>query len=104
MAWILDLDGVVWLGDEPIPGASDAVAALRDRGEKVLFVSNNSSAPIDSYLAKLAFIGVPAEADDLLTSAQAAATLLAPGQSALVCAGPGVDEALHQHGVHIVRE
>ena len=104
MAWILDLDGVVWLGDEPIAGASDAVAALRDRGEQVLFVSNNSSAPIDSYLAKLAFVGVPVEADDLLTSAQAAATLLAPGQTALVCAGPGVDEALHHRGVHTVRE
>ena len=80
MAWILDLDGVVWLGDEPIPGASDAVAALRDRGEQVLFVSNNSSAPIDSYLAKLAFIGVPAEADDLLRDAE---TFLSLAEEAL---------------------
>ena len=35
MAWILDLDGVLWLGDEPIPGSADAVASLRDRGERV---------------------------------------------------------------------
>ena len=70
----------------------------------MLFVSNNSSARVETYLAKLAFIGVPAEADDLLTSAQAAATLLAPGQTALVCAGPGVEEALHLRGVRSVRE
>ena len=104
MTWILDLDGVLWLGDEPIPGSADAVAALRARGERVLFVSNNSSARVETYLAKLAFIGVPAVADDLLTSAQAAATLLAPGQTALVCAGPGVEEALHQRGVRTLRE
>lgn len=104
MAWILDLDGVLWLGDEPIPGSADAVAALRAKGERVLFVSNNSSAPVETYLAKLSFIGVPVEAGDLVTSAQAAATLLTPGQTALVCAGPGVDEALHQRGVQTLRE
>ena len=42
MAWALDLDGVVWLGTEGIPGAADSVAALQDAGETVLFVTNNS--------------------------------------------------------------
>src|SRR5947209_4984433 len=104
MAWILDLDGVLWLGDEPIPGSADAIAALRERGETVLFVSNNSSSPISDYLAKLERVAVPTGADDLLTSAMAAATLLEPGQTALVCAGPGVEEALQHRGVHTVRE
>ena len=100
MAWILDLDGVVWLGDEPIAGAAQAVARLRVRGDRVLLVSNNSSARVDDYLAKLERVGVPTGGADLVTSGQAAATLLEPGQTALVCAGPGVEEALHGRGVH----
>src|SRR5438309_7511436 len=103
MAWILDLDGVLWLGDEPIPGSAAAVARLREGGEQVLFVSNNSSARVGEYLAKLGRVGVPAEADDLVTSGQAAAALVEPGLTALVCGGPGVEEALAGRGVHTVR-
>ena len=103
MAWILDLDGVVWLSDEPIPGAADAIARLRARGDRVLFVSNNSSARVGDYLAKLQRVGVPSESADLVTSAQAAATLLEPGQTVLVCAGPGVEEALEARDVRMVR-
>ena len=103
MAWILDLDGVLWLSDEPIPGSADAVARLRDRGERVLFVSNNSSAKVADYLAKLERVGVPTDAADLVTSAQAAATLLEPEQTALVCAGAGVEEALEARNVRTVR-
>jgi 4-nitrophenyl phosphatase len=103
MAWILDLDGVLWLSDDAIPGSADAVARLRARGDRVLFVSNNSSAPVGDYLAKLDRVGVPTESADLVTSAQAAATLLEPGQTALACAGPGVEEALKARGVRAVR-
>ena len=104
MTWILDLDGVVWLGAAPIPGAVDAVRRLRDAGERVLFLTNNSSAPIGDYVAKLVGLGIPADAGDVLTSAQAAARLLEPGMTALVCAGPGVDEALRARGVATVRD
>jgi HAD superfamily hydrolase (TIGR01450 family) len=104
MAWILDLDGVLWLSDDAIPGSADAIARLRARGDRVLFVSNNSSARVDEYLAKLERVGVPTESVDLVTSGQAAATLLAPGQTALVCAGPGVEEALEAREVHTVRD
>ncbi|HEY4398565.1 MAG TPA: hypothetical protein VGO28_12915, partial [Acidimicrobiia bacterium] len=41
-----DLDGVVWRGEEPIPGAATAISALRDAGFRVAFVSNNSSQPV----------------------------------------------------------
>ena len=45
MAWVLDLDGVVWRGRPAIPGAAEAVARLRAAGERVLFVTNNSAVP-----------------------------------------------------------
>lgn len=101
MAWLCDLDGVVWLAGHPLPGAPEAVATLRAAGERVLFVTNNSSARVADQEAALAAIGIPATGD-VLTSAQAAARLLAPGSTALVVAGPGVEEALRQRGVRVV--
>ena len=104
MTWLLDLDGVVWLAEDPIPGSGEAIAALRQRhGRRVVFLTNNSSARVGEYLAKLERCGVPTTPEDLITSAQAAATLVAPGETALVCAGPGVEEALQARGVRTIR-
>jgi HAD superfamily hydrolase (TIGR01450 family) len=104
MTWALDLDGVVWLAEQPIAGAAEAVARLRARGERVVFLTNNSAPTVEDYARKLAGMGMPTDADDVLTSAQAAARLLSPGDTALACAGPGVVEALEQRGVHVVRD
>lgn len=103
MAWALDLDGVVWLGDQPIPGAAEAVGRLQARGEPVVFVTNNSSVPVGDVEAKLGRHGIAATGA-VLTSAMAAAERVEPGEVALVCAGPGVDEALAARGVRTVRE
>ncbi|HVM54389.1 MAG TPA: HAD-IIA family hydrolase [Acidimicrobiales bacterium] len=103
MAWILDLDGVVWLGEVPIPGSAEAIGRLRTAGQRVCFVTNNSSQVVGEQEAKLAEMGIPAEGE-VLTSAMAAALLLEPGETALVCGGPGVSEALERRGVHTVRE
>ena len=83
MAWVLDLDGVVWLAEQPIAGAAEAVGRLRGAGHRVLFVSNNSSQPLATVEGKLARFGIPA-AGDVLTSAMAAARLVEPGERALV--------------------
>ncbi|MEY2569391.1 MAG: hypothetical protein QOE35_3920 [Actinomycetota bacterium] len=103
MAWLLDLDGVLWLGDQPIYGAADAVARLRAGGQRVVFLTNNSSQTVGDYAAKLRTMGVPVEEADVITSAQAAASMLSPSSTALVCAGKGVDEALQRRGVRTVR-
>lgn len=97
MAWALDLDGVIWLADEPIPGSAAAVGRLRAAGEEVIFCTNNSSQPVSEVEAKLARHGIPA-AGDVVTSAMAAARLVEPGERVLVCAGPGVVEALEERG------
>jgi glycerol 3-phosphatase-2 len=101
--WALDLDGVLWRGAVNIPGAAEAVVRLRARGERVVFLTNNAAPTIAEHLAKLEGMGVAADAGDLITSAQAAATLLEPGSTALACAGPGVREALAARGVRIVQ-
>lgn len=98
-----DLDGVVWRGDDPIAPAAEGIAALRDAGLRVAFVSNNSSSPVGDVVAKLGRMGIAADADDVVTSAMAAAWLLqhslAPGARVLVCGGPGVHEALTEVGL-----
>jgi HAD superfamily hydrolase (TIGR01450 family) len=103
MALALDLDGVVWLGEAPIPGASDAVARLRAAGHDVVFCTNNSNQPVTAVEAKLARQGIPATGD-VITSAMAAAALLEPGERVLVCAGPGAVEAIEGRGAIPVRE
>lgn len=104
MAWILDLDGVVWRGGDPVPGSAEAVARLRDEGQRLLFVTNNSSQPVAEVIEKLAGMDIDADEDEIATSALAAAEMLEPGTTALICAGPGVDEALERRGVEGVRD
>jgi glycerol 3-phosphatase-2 len=101
--WVLDLDGVVWLGGTPIPGAPEAVRRLHDAGETVAFVTNNSGPTLTEYVAKLGGAGIEADPDELVTSAQAAASLLEPGSRAAVVGGPGVHEALTARGVIVVQ-
>ena len=103
LPFALDLDGVVWLADEPIPGSAEAVARLQASGEEVVFVTNNSSQPVAEVEAKLSALGIPATGA-VVTSAMAAATLVDAGERVLVCAGPGVVEALERRGAVPVRD
>ena len=102
MVWLLDLDGVVWLSDTVIPGVPEAVARLREAGNTILFLTNNSSRCIGDLVEKFERMGIEVVADEIVTSAQAAATMLEPGSTALVCAGEGVREALDARGVKTV--
>ena len=105
-AVVLDLDGVLWLGDEPLPGAAEAVARFRAAGLAVGFMTNNSSLPVGGYVEKLGRVGIDADRSEVLTSALAAAELLAadltPGSKVLACSGPGVVEALEAKGFEVV--
>jgi HAD superfamily hydrolase (TIGR01450 family) len=94
---LCDLDGVVWLAHEPIPGSVAAIARLRAAGHRVLFVTNNSSATVEAQEASLAAIGIPA-VGDVLTSATAAALLIEPDERVMVCGGPGVVQAVVGRG------
>lgn len=85
-ALLLDMDGVLYVGDEAIPGAADCVRWLRERGVPHLFLTNTTSRPRDVLLEKLARLDIPAEADRILTPPVAARRWLAehaPGPVAL---------------------
>lgn len=97
----LDLDGVLWRGRAPLPGAAEAVGELQAAGVEVVFVTNNSAPLVADHEARLAALGVDA-AGRVLTSPMAAATLLAPGERVLVAGGPGVLEAVRAAGAEPV--
>jgi phospholysine phosphohistidine inorganic pyrophosphate phosphatase len=75
-AVLLDLDGTVYQGDTPLPGAIEAVARLRHAGIPLRFVTNTTRVPRRVLLERLRGMGIPAEADDLFTAPIAAAAWL----------------------------
>lgn len=103
---VIDLDGVVWLSGDILPGAADAVSRLRKAGLTVAFLTNNSSELESSYVGKLEGADIPTEPGDVLSSAMTAAELLAKelpaGSRVLACSGEGVVEALTSRGLEPV--
>lgn len=71
-----DLDGVIYLGPNAVPGAPEGVAALRAAGVRPIFVTNNAARSAETVAAHLTELGFHATVDDLITSAQASAALL----------------------------
>jgi glycerol-1-phosphatase len=100
---IFDLDGVIYLGTEPVAGAADAVEATVDGGTPVAFVTNNASRRAAEVGTLLRGMGVKARNDDVLTSAQAAAELLATdlpaGSPVLVVGAPALRQEIEAAGL-----
>jgi HAD superfamily hydrolase (TIGR01450 family) len=99
--WIVDLDGVIWLSGEPIGDVSGAVAKLAAAGVTVAFVTNNSAPTIDEQLQRIDRVGIHVGPEHLVSSSQAAASLLRPGQSACVLGEQGLLDALKARGVEV---
>jgi glycerol 3-phosphatase-2 len=87
---ILDLDGVIYLGDQPVAGAVAAMAKLREHGVPLAYATNNASRRATDVASLLTSLGVAATADEVVTSAQASAAVLAerlPAASAVLVVG-----------------
>ncbi len=101
-AYLVDLDGVVWRGEEPIAGAPEAITALRDMGKRVVFVTNNASRSPRDYAAKLMRLRIPTEPADIISSAHAVieqlrAIGLKPGDRVHVCGTPALGQFVAAH-------
>jgi len=103
---LLDLDGVVYLQQQPIPGVSEALTAARQAGMRLAFVTNNASRTPEQVAELLGRVGVPAETSEISTSAHAAAHFLADrlpaGTAVLVLGTTGLIEALTERGLRPV--
>lgn len=95
--WVaLDLDGVVYHGSAALPGAVEAVSALREAGLQIFFVTNGSAATRWHVADKLRGLGIPCEADRVTTSGHVAVRcarqLVEDGQPALLVGSTGLAE------------
>jgi HAD superfamily hydrolase (TIGR01450 family) len=105
---LLDLDGVVYVGPHAVPGVPRALDAARAAGMRLGFVTNNAARTPDTVAAHLAELDVHAEPSDVITSSQAAASVVAelfgPGARVLPVGGPGVAAALRGAGLTVVED
>ncbi|MDP6627880.1 MAG: HAD-IIA family hydrolase [Methanopyri archaeon] len=100
---IVDIDGVVYRGNTPLPGAIDAINMLSER-LKVLFLTNNSTRSRAQYCERLSSMGIEMERCSVLNSSRATALHLSSSgiQSALVIGESGLVDELVLEGIQIV--
>jgi glycerol 3-phosphatase-2 len=103
---LLDLDGVVYRGASAVPFAPETLTAIRDGGVRLGYITNNASRTAAAVAAQLSGFGLPAEADDVVTSPQAAVRLLAArvpaGARVLAIGGEGLRSVLADAGFVVV--
>jgi HAD superfamily hydrolase (TIGR01450 family) len=103
---LLDLDGVVYVGPDAVPGVPEAMASVREAGMRLGFVTNNAARTPEDVAEHLTRLGLPAEPAAVITSSQAAATVVAgqwpAGSRVLAVGGPGVAAALGAAGLTVV--
>jgi glycerol 3-phosphatase-2 len=103
---LIDLDGVVWIGRELLPGAVEALSELLGGGKEIVFVTNNSVHRPHVYAGRLREAGIAAQDDRVLTGGAATAKLAAervgPGGTAYVIGAPGFKETVAAAGLGLV--
>ena len=104
-AIVFDLDGVVYLGSTPIPGASGAIASLRDLGWQILFATNNSTKTPETIVQVLEDrAGISVASSTIITSGMATVSYLNDlgAESALVVGSPQLRETVQRGNISIV--
>lgn len=100
---MLDLDGVVYIGGSAVPRAPEALAAAREVGLRLAFITNNAARPPAKVAENIRNLGIEATAEDVVTSAQAAARVLAerlaPGAKVVNLGAAGLREPLEAAGL-----
>src|SRR2546423_5513425 len=101
------MDGVLFRMDDPLPGAAEAVRRVRERGDLVRFLTNNSSKSRNDYVRKLSSFDIPSSPDEIMTSAHATALLFAElgqvGKRVYVVGENGLESELSSGGMRVVQ-
>jgi len=101
------MDGVLWLGNSPMPGLPEFIATLRRLGIRFILATNNASKSGDEYVAKLAGFNTVIHYDEILTSPQATAMYLAqnvPDARIYTIGEPGLASELRAKGLTVVSQ
>ena len=105
--FLMDMDGTVYVGDEPIAGAMEALEELKKRGKKVLFLTNNSSQTASAYVEKLKKMGYAATENDIYSSGEATIDFLLnerKGKKVFLLANSAVYKQFEEAGVPLAEE
>jgi HAD superfamily hydrolase (TIGR01450 family) len=105
--YVIDLDGTVYLGDEPLPGAVDTLARIRDTGSRLIFLTNNPLRSAASYAERLQRFGVQAEEREIVTPLAVLTGYLKDhhrGAAVLTVAEPLVDQTLATAGIAVTSD
>ncbi len=104
--FLLDLDGVVYLGDQPLPRAVDTLARLRDTGKTIRFLTNDPRPSRERVAERLAGMDIEARVEEVVTSGWATAEYLRHNgvRSAYVVGSPELGRELRRAGVAVVEE
>ncbi len=100
--FLLDMDGTIYLGPNPIKGAPEFIRFLQESNRKYLFFTNNPSADATQYSAKLSRMGIRAEPDDILTAGEATTRYLVsetPYRRIFVLGTPSFEAELERAGL-----
>jgi NagD protein len=100
-SWLMDMDGVLVREEEPVPGADQFIARLRELGTRFMVLTNNSIYTARDLAARLRASGLDVPEERIWTSALATARFLEdqrPGGSAFVIGEAGLTTALHNAG------
>lgn len=104
--FVFDLDGVIYRGDQPLPGAAETINNLRQLGHQVYFFTNNATQTRKTYVDKLTSMGIPVDKDHIMTSAYASALYLASrgaeGKKVYVVGEQGLRDELKKVGMLLV--
>jgi glycerol-1-phosphatase len=100
---LVDLDGVVWIGREMIPGSTETLTALLDRGVEIVFVTNNPGKPAAAYVERLRDAGILVGDDRVVTAGEATASLAleraGAGSAAFVIGAPAFHDTVAAAGL-----
>ena len=105
---IIDMDGVLYLGDQPAPRLQEFFAFLRERSLRFTLATNNSTRTPQEYVKKLERMGVKVSPEEVLVSGQATARFLAReyprGTRAHVFGMPALKQAMTDEGFVLADE
>lgn len=103
--FLIDLDGVVWIGREPVPGSPETLATLLEAGKRLVFVTNNPGRHPAAYAERLREIGVEVGPEQVVTAGTVAARLAAeaaPEGAGFVIGAPALKEMVAAGGIHLL--
>ena len=102
---LLDLDGCVWVGDDAVDGAVEAVAALREAGKGIAYITNDVRHAPDQFVRKLWRLGFQASLDEIVTCGAAVQFVLAErrdGGAAFVIGSQALVDHVAEAGLRVV--